>query len=259
MKYTHLSYAVKDRVAHITLDRPEKRNAFNAVLVQELSHAVSEAEKSAEVRVILLKSTGSAFCSGADLEYLREIAEYSFDRNMEDSQALMRLFLQMYKSKKPIIAQVQGPALAGGCGLASVCDIVIASEEAVFGYPEVRIGFVAALVMVFLVRRVGEGRARELLITGKTITAVEAERMGLVNAVVKPQELEAEATSVCRQIADDASGSSIAITKEILAQLHGTDTQNSLSFASRMNAASRMTEDCRRGIDAFLNKKKITW
>lgn len=259
MSYTHLEYKQKERVAYITLNRPEKRNAFNVILVKELSRAFATAEKAHDVRVIVLRANGKAFCAGADLSYIQELSRFSFEENLEDSETLMRLFIQMYKLKKPIIAQVQGPALAGGCGLATVCDIIIASEDAVFGYPEVRIGFVAAMVMIFLVQRVGEGRARELLLTGKTISSREAYTIGLINDVTDHNKLEEKVREYSSQISQDVSGSSVAITKEILAKLSGLDIQNALTFAARMNAATRMTEDCKRGIQGFINKEKLKW
>ncbi len=259
MSYTHLKFEVKKRVAYITLNRPEKRNAFNATLVKELGHSIAFAEKSNDVRVIVLRANGKAFCAGADLAYIKDLSGYTFEENLEDSQSLMRLFLQMYKLKKPIIAQIQGPALAGGCGLATVCDIIIASEDAIFGYPEARIGFVAALVMIFLVCRIGEGKARELLLTGKNISAVEANTMGLINEVTLSGDLDAKVEEYCLQLSKNVSGSSVAITKEILSKLHGMDVQNALEFAARMNAATRMTDDCKRGITAFLNKHTMEW
>jgi len=259
MSFTHLEYSEQERVAYITLNRPEKRNAFNEVLVKELAQAFAAAEKAGDVRVVVLKANGKVFSAGADLEYIRNLSGYTFEENLRDSQSLMRLFMQMHKLKKPIIAQVQGPALAGGCGLATVCDIIVASKNASLGYPEARIGFVAALVMVFLVRRIGEGRARDLLLTGKTISANEAKGMGLINAVTEPEELEKEVQTYCSQLASEVSGSSVAITKEILAKIQGMDLQNALEFAARMNAATRMTDDCKHGINAFLNKEQIKW
>ncbi len=259
MSYTHLDYEVKGRVAYITLNRPEKRNAFNAELVKELAQAFVSAEKASDVRVVVLRANGKAFCAGADLAYLQELSGFTFEENLEDSQSMMRLFMHMYKMKKTIIAQVQGSALAGGCGLATVCDIIVASDNAVFGYPESRIGFVAALVMVFLVRRIGEGKARELLLTGKTISAGEAHAIGLINEVTSPGDLDKIVEEYCVQLSKNVSGSSVAITKEILSKVQGMEIQTALEFAARMNAATRMTDDCKRGINAFLNKKTIEW
>jgi methylglutaconyl-CoA hydratase len=259
MEFSHLTYSVEGRVAYITLNRPDKRNAFNAVLVNELAQAFALVEKSGEVRIVVLNANGKVFSAGADLEYLLELSRYDFESNLKDSQSLMRLFLQMYKLKKPIIGQIQGPALAGGCGLSTVCDIVIASEKAAFGYPEVRIGFVAALVMVFLVRRIGEGRARELLLTGKTIDAPEALRLGLINEVVGHERLPSRVREICEEISSTTSGSSLAITKDTLSNLNGLDISNALDLAARINAATRMTDDCKRGIKAFLEKEDIHW
>lgn len=259
VNFSRITYEIEKRVAYITLNRPEKRNAFDALLVRELSAAFATAEKNNDVRVVVLRANGKAFCAGVDLAYIQTLAAYTFEENLEDSQSLMRLFMQMYKSKKPIIAQVQGAALAGGCGLATACDIIIASDEAAFGYPESRIGFVAALVMIFLVRRVGEGHARELLLTGKTISALEAHRIGLINSVVETEHLDQTVKEFSQQLSTEVSGSSIAITKEILSKIQSMDVQSALEFAARMNAATRMTEDCKRGIHAFLNKEPIQW
>jgi len=259
MNYTHLGYEIEDRIAYITLNRPEKRNAFNEVLVKELAQAFAAAEKSGDVRVVVLRANGKAFCAGADLAYIQTLSNYTFEENLDDSQSLMRLFVQMQKLKKPIIAQVQGPALAGGCGLATVCDIVVSSDKAIFGYPEARIGFVAALVMVFLVRKIGDGKARELLLTGKTISAGEAYSMGLIHAVTPSEKLGSVVKEYCEQLSGRVSGTSVAVTKEILAKIQGMDLQSALEFAARMNAATRMTDDCKRGINAFLNKEQIEW
>jgi methylglutaconyl-CoA hydratase len=259
MSYTHLDYEVTERVAYITLNRPEKRNAFDAILVRELAQAFATAEKSGDVRCVVLRANGPVFSAGADLAYIRDVSKYTFEENLEDSRSLMRLFMQMYGSRKPIIAQVQGPALAGGCGLATVCDIIVASSDASFGYPEARIGFVAALVMLFLVRRIGEGNARELLLTGRTLSSEEGRSIGLINKVTDPNELTATVKGYAAVLTKEVSASSVAITKEILSKVHGMDMQHALEFAARMNAATRMTGDCKRGINAFLHKEKIEW
>ncbi len=259
MEYSHLTFDLHKRVAFITLNRPEKRNAFNAGLVGDLSDSFNRAEKSGEVRVVVLRANGSAFSAGADLDYLRELMENDYERNLADSQQLMRLLLQMYKLKKPVIAQVQGPALAGGCGLATACDIIVASDRAEFGYPEARIGFVAALVMTFLVRRIGEGRTRELLLTGRTISASRAAEIGLVNELVPQDGLAERVETIASEISGSVSGSSIAITKDTLVKISGMDVAAALDYTAKINAATRMTEDCRKGVNAFLSKVEHTW
>ncbi|MEK6566429.1 MAG: enoyl-CoA hydratase/isomerase family protein, partial [Bacteroidota bacterium] len=163
MDYTRIKYDIQQRVGFITLSRPEKHNALDDSMVAELSSAFFAAQKDSEVKIIVLKSEGESFCSGADLAYIQRISKFDFNQNQQDSSNLMKLFLQIYTHRKPVIALVQGPALAGGCGLATVCDFILAAKEtARFGYTEVRIGFIPAIVMVFLIRRIGEARARAM-------------------------------------------------------------------------------------------------
>ncbi|MFN3840934.1 MAG: enoyl-CoA hydratase/isomerase family protein, partial [Cyclobacteriaceae bacterium] len=166
-----LLYTVSNRIALITLNRPEKRNALNAELVKELTDCLEETGRDDRVKVIILKSAGEAFCAGADLAYLQQLKRNSLEENLSDSNNLKTLYTRIYTLTKPVIAQVQGPALAGGCGLATVCDFCFSVPEATFGYTEVKIGFIPALVMVFLIRKIGDGKARELLLSGNLISA----------------------------------------------------------------------------------------
>ena len=183
--FTRIKYGVDQRICTITLSRPEKHNALDDVMIAELSSALVSAQKDTDVKIILLTGDGDSFCAGADLAYMQRITGFDFTQNQEDSNNLMKLFLQLYTHRKPIIAVVRGNALAGGCGLATVCDMIVASREtARFGYPEVRIGFIPAIVMTFLIRRVGEAKARELTLRGNTLTAEEAHSIGLVTMVV---------------------------------------------------------------------------
>lgn len=260
MEFTRLKYDVRGRTAFITLSRPEKHNALDDLMVSELTQAFTQASRDASAKVVVLKAEGESFCSGADLAYLKKLSEFDFNQNQRDSQQLMKLFLQVYTLRKPVIGLVQGPALAGGCGLATVCDIVIAAREtATFGYTEVHIGFVPALVMAFLLRRVGEGRARELTLCGHTIPADEAHQMGLVNRVVPAMQLEAEGERLAQELADRNSGSSMGLIKELLGRIHGLSTPDALEYASNLNALTRMTEECKKGIAAFLNKEPLRW
>ena len=260
MDFTRIKYQSSHRVCSITLSRPEKHNALDDLMIAELTNAFQAAQRDADVRVILLKGEGESFCSGADLTYLQRIAKYDFNQNQEDSNGLMRLFLQIYTQRKPVIAVVQGNALAGGCGLATVCDIVLASKEtARFGYTEVKIGFIPAIVLFFLVRRVGEGRARELALRGNILSAQEAYAIGLVNHVVPETEIEDFALAMGEDIAAHCSPSSLGLIKELFSRIHGMSVSDALSYASNLNALTRMTDDCKKGIDAFLKKESITW
>jgi methylglutaconyl-CoA hydratase len=260
MEFTQIKYEVDHRIATVTLARPEKHNALNDRLIAELAAAFSQVQKDPDVKVVILQGEGESFCSGADLGYLQQVSQYDFQQNQQDSNNLMKLFLQIYTLRKPVIALVQGAALAGGCGLATVCDIVLASREtSTFGYTEVRIGFIPAIVMVFLVRRVGEGRARELTLQGKRINAEEAYEIGLVNKVVAETELSTAGRRLAEDLIEKCSGSSMGLIKELLARIHGMSTTDALDYAANLNALTRMTDDCKRGIDAFLKKEQIQW
>ena len=260
MDFTRIVYTSGQRAATITLNRPEKRNAMDDLMVRELSTAFSMAAKDPDARVIVLTANGSSFCAGADLGYLGRVASYDHDENLQDSSRLAHLYRIMYEMRKPIIAVVDGPAIAGGCGLASACDFIIAGREhARFGYSEVRIGFIPAIVMVFLVKRVGEGRARELVLRGNVLTAEEAVSAGLASLVVPSAELESATKMLVDELSTQNSPMAMSLCKELLSKLQGMNFPDALEFASNMNAAARMTADCKRGIAAFLKKETITW
>lgn len=260
MQFTRLLYDTSNRKATITLNRPEKRNALDDVMVAELTTAFTQAARDQNIKVVLLQGSGTAFCAGADLDYLSRIAAFDLEENRADSAKLANLFKTIYELRKPVIAIVDGPALAGGCGLASVCDLVIASEErATFGYTEVRIGFIPAIVMIFLIKRVGEGRARELILRGNIINALEARRIGLANMVVPEAQLQTSADALADELIQNNSLHAMGLCKEMLSKLHGLNVADALEFAANMNAAARMTADCKAGIAAFLKKEKIEW
>lgn len=254
-----VTYEVSGRLGIITLNRPEKRNALSRELIASLQEAFENAGQNEKVKAIILKANGDAFCAGADLAYLKQLQKFSFQENLDDSNQLKELFLTMYTLPKVIIAQVQGHALAGGCGLATVCDWVFAVPEAKFGYTEVKIGFIPALVSVFILRRIGEGSARELLLGGELISADNAFEIGLINRVVESEKLESEVLDFANKLITTNSSSSMALTKKLITELPGKTLVEALDFAARMNAEARSTEDCKRGIEAFLNKEKIIW
>src|SRR6478609_2823790 len=185
-----IQYETKNRIAYITLNRPEKRNALNYDVVTELKNAFDRAESDDECKVVILRANGNVFCAGADLEYLQQLQANTYQENLEDSTHLMQLFYQIYTLKKVVIAQIHGHAIAGGCGLVTVCDFAFAVPEAKLGYTEVKIGFIPAIVKVFLLRKIGEAKAKELLLTGDLISAQEARDFGLINYIVSPEELE---------------------------------------------------------------------
>lgn len=254
-----IQYAVRDRISYITLDRPDKSNALNFDLIAELRVAFKAAEEDPEVRAIVLRANGDAFCAGADLQSMQELQTNSFEQNRADSDHLKDLLLQIYQLKKVVISQVHAPALAGGCGLATVCDFTFAAPEAVFGYTEVKIGFVPAIVMVFLLRKIGEARARHLLIGGATVTAEEALRLGLINFVRNKESLDRDVTEFALQLIENNSAYAMGVTKQMIGKVQTLSIEEALEFASEMNAKARSSEDCKRGVAAFLNKERISW
>jgi methylglutaconyl-CoA hydratase len=254
-----VEYNVAGRIAYITLNRPEKRNALNPEMVSLLTKAVREAELDPAVKIVVLNANGESFCAGADLAYLRQLQKFSPEENLADSENLKELFLTIYTLKKVVIAQVQGPAVAGGCGLATVCDFVFAAADAKFGYTEVKIGFIPAIVMVFLIRKIGEGRAKELLLTGTLIAAQEARLLGLVNEVVDKPGLSEAVRVFAEKLSTSASGESLERTKRMIVEVQHLKLEDALSLAAKENAEARRTEDCRKGIEAFLNKENLLW
>lgn len=252
-------YELQERVAYITLDRPDKRNALSHQVVTELLEAFKTAELSSDAKVCVLRANGKAFCAGADLDYLRKLQAFDFDQNLQDSSHLKSLFEFIYKMNKPVIAQIQGHALAGGAGLATVCDFAFAVPEAQFGYTEVRIGFIPAIVMSFLIRKIGESRAKELLLSGDLIDADTAERYGMINRIIPADEIEGYVREFSQRLCSQNSGQSMAITKRMIGDIQHFPVTEALNFAARMNARARGSEDCKRGIAAFLNKENLTW
>ncbi len=255
----YIKYEVSDKIAFITLARADKRNALNFEVVNELKHAFKEAEEDARAKVIVLKAEGDVFCAGADLEYLKQLQENSYEENLSDSSNLMELFKLIYNLKKVVIAQVNGHAIAGGSGLVSVCDFVFTVPEANFGYTEVKIGFIPAIVMIFLVRKLGEAKARYLLLSGDLITATEAKEQGLVYKLAAKEELEKEVLTFAKKLIAANSSLSMATTKTMLSEVQNLSLDEALTYAAEMNAKARATTDCQRGIGAFLKKEKIQW
>lgn len=244
-------------VATVVLDRPERRNALNAALVAELRSELAELAADEAVRVIALRGAGPDFCAGADLREVRASVEAGVLASREDAQALGDLFVQMRRMRPPIVAMVHGRALAGGCGLATACDLVVAAESARFGYPEVRLGFVPAMVMSILRRSVGETRAFELVALGLTIDARQAREYGIVNRVVPDDEFDEAGEAFLTDLAK-RSATAVALTKRLLYQIDGVDFESAIRTGADVNALARLTDDCRAGIDSFLNRKDDT-
>jgi len=246
-------YTVDGHIARITLNRPDKRNALNDELIAGLKVSVCEADRDDRVRVAVISGAGKDFCSGADLSALQKIAEASVTENQDDARRLMELFVTIREVKVPVVAAVQGRALAGGCGLATACDLVLASSSAQFGYPEVKIGFVPAMVLAILRRSVSEKIAFELITLGNRLSAHEAKRVGLVNQVFSDETFVADVDKYLDGFGQ-TSRSAVALAKKLLYQIDGLDLNGALEAGVDVNVIARMTEDCKEGIAQFLKK-----
>src|SRR5438105_14009796 len=246
-------YEVDDTIARITLNRPEKRNALNAEIIWALKVALGRADHDQDVRAVILTGAGSDFCSGADLQALQKISTASVADNLEGAQSLLEVFTLIRQVRVPVVAAVRGRALAGGCGLATSCDLVLAERSAQFGYPEVKIGFVPAMVMDILRRNVSEKRAFELLTIGAEIGAEEALELGLVNRVFDDQTFADEVEVFVRRF-QEVSRTAASLSKGLLYQIDGMNFEEALRCGSDTNVIARMTEDCQKGIERFLRK-----
>jgi methylglutaconyl-CoA hydratase len=257
MTYSTIQLAYESSLATLTLNRPDKRNAISFDLIDDLLRGLEEVQQS-PAQVVIITGAGKAFCSGMDLENLRQLTGRSPEQNRHDSETMARLFRTLYNFPKPTIAAVNGAAIAGGTGLATLCDFTLAAPDAKFGYTEVRIGFVPAIVSTFLLRQIGEKQARDLLLTGRLFDAEEAHRLGLVNEVVAPEKLILRARELAAQLIEN-SPTSLAFTKRLLSDHAKADLDRQIAAAVRENAEIRNTPDFREGISSFLEKRKPLW
>lgn len=246
-------YSVEGAVARITLNRPEKRNALNDAVIAGLKENLKKAAADKNVRVVVIAGAGKDFCSGADLSALQKIAGASVAENSEDARSLLELFLLIRALQVPVVAAVAGRALAGGCGLATACDLVLASASARFGYPEVKIGFVPAMVMAILRRNVSEKRAFELITRGAEISAEQAMAFGLVNQVFAEESFDADVRAYTSEF-EKMSASAMGLTKTLLYQIDGLAFPEALETGADVNVIARLTDDCQQKVAKFLQK-----
>ena len=237
----------------LTLDRPEKRNALSSALIEALLEAVERADLDAQVRVLVVKGAGKDFCAGADLDELLASADHDLADNEASALRLGALFQALRALPKPVVAVVQGRALAGGCGLATACDLVLAADDAQFGYPEIQRGFVPAMVMAMLVRQVGEKQALHLTVTGRLFGAEEARTLGFVSKILPAAELDQRATEMVRGLTK-VSLTAFALTKQLCYSQDGLPFDDAIRLGARINAMSRATPDFKTAIAAFLEK-----
>jgi len=252
-EHRKILYKTQDGIARVTLNRPDKRNALDSELINGIQDAMSATALHAKCRAVLLTGAGKDFCSGADLSGLEKTAQTGVLENMDDARNMAELFLTMRHHPRPIVAAVQGRALAGGCGLATACDIILASESAQFGYPEVNIGFVPAMVMAILRRSVSEKAAFELVASGDVISAMRARELGLIHQVFPDEKFSAEVDAYVSRLAAKSS-SALTLTKRLLYQMDAASFEAALEAGVQTNAIARMTEDCKRGVERFLKK-----
>jgi methylglutaconyl-CoA hydratase len=256
--YSTLLLECRDAIATITLNRPDKRNAITATMIADLQSALDAIEKNHATRVVILTGAGKAFCAGMDLGMLAAIAKQSPTENQEDSRRIAKILRRIWSFPRPMIAAVNGAAYAGGCGVATLCDFTLAAPEAKFGYTEVKIGFLPAIVSVFLARQIGEKRCRDLLLTGRIIDAQEAKEFGLVTEVVPADRLLDRAQELA---ADLIAASPISLTraKHLLTSAAAPGLDHDLERAILENARIRCTPDFQEGVASFLEKRKPVW
>ena len=250
---------IRDRVAYLTMNRPDKRNAIDEIAVEEMTDGFSRAENDPGIRAIVFRGEGTAFSAGADLEYLQRLSKNTSSANFEDSCALKDFLFEVYRSRKLTCAVVRGPALAGAFGLVLACDVVIASEKARFGFTEVKIGFVPAIVLNFALRKLRESDVRELVLTGKIIDASYALRIGVLSQIVPETDIEVYTNQFLRDFMAGTSAKAVSLTKEILSEVREMNLKEALKYSTAMNVAARSTDDFRKGIDSFLKKEKLEW
>jgi methylglutaconyl-CoA hydratase len=252
-EYEKILYTIEQNIARITLNRPDKRNALDNDIVLEFKDALAAASADKDVRVVLVTGAGKDFCSGADLASLQRISAAGVDESMASARVMAELFVDMRRSPRPIIAAVRGRALAGGCGLATACDLILAAESAQFGYPEVNIGFIPAMVMAILRRSVSEKRAFELITRGEVIRAKVAAEIGIINRVFPDDQFDETVEQYVSQLAAK-SGSAVSLAKGLLYHMDGMTFETAIEAGVQLNAITRMTEDCKRGVERFLKK-----
>lgn len=257
MAYESIKLEINDAVALLTFDRPEKRNAISHVMITEILQALDEVEAST-ARVLILTGAANAFCAGMDLQALKDFRAQSDADVIADARRIATLFRRLYSFPKPTIAAVNGPAIAGGCGLATVCDFTLAVPDAKFGYTEVRVGFIPALVSAYVIRQMGEKRARDLLLTARIFSASEAQALGIVNELLEPERLMPRARELAQSLAE-MSSMALVHTKRLLAKFSEEELDRETELGIEASARVRKTADFQEGLTAFLEKRKSRW
>ncbi len=256
--YQTIIFSQQDEIARLSLNRPEVHNAFNSLMISELDDAFEKVMGDESLRVVVLTGEGESFCAGADINWMREIIHYSYEQNLEESLHLAELLNKIYIFPKATVAVVNGTAIGGGNGFLSACDIAVASEEAKFGLSEVKIGLVPAAISPYVIRRIGESKAREYFLTGKRISARKALEIGLLNEVVPPEKLKEKEKEITKLLLSSGP-EAIAACKELITRAPGMSFEEAKTFTARMIANLRISEEGQEGMAAFLEKRKPKW
>lgn len=258
MEYTTIKYEKRDKVGWVIFNRPEIHNAFNATLIDEMSSLFDELAKDDDLRIIVMTGEGKSFCAGADLNWMRSVIDQSFEQNLDESNRLADLFYKIYSFKRPVIGRINGAAIGGGTGFVAVCDIAIAAESAKFSFSEVKIGVVPACIGPYVIKKMGEGKARELFITGERMKAKRASKVGLVNAVADDDKLDVEVNKLIDSILSSGP-EAVAMAKKLVSEVPAMTPEQFKPYTAEMIARLRISDEGQEGMDAFLNKRTPNW
>jgi methylglutaconyl-CoA hydratase len=257
-KYSTIEGQLTDHVAYIAFCRPDVHNAFNDTLIYEMTDLFKELDKESSLRAVVLTGQGKSFCAGADLNWMKRVITQSFEENLKESNALADLFAQIYNFRCPIIGRINGAAIGGGVGFVAVCDIAIAAESAKFSFSEVKIGLVPACIGPYVVKKIGEGKAREFFITGERITAEKAFHIGLINKYM-PDEQLAEAVNDLLTMIKSSGPAAVAVAKRLVSSVPNMTEKEYKPFTAEMIARLRISDEGQEGMNAFLQKQKPKW
>ena len=258
MSYNTIRYEKKDQVGYITFNRPEIHNAFNSTVIEEMLHLFGELSQDDDLRLVVLTGEGKSFCAGADLNWMRSVIDQSFEENLAESNKLADLFYTIYSFKRPIIGRINGAAIGGGTGFVAVCDIAIAARSAKFSFSEVKIGVVPACIGPYVIKKMGEGKARELFITGERMKADRAFEVGLVNKVVDDDQLDAEVAGLVKFVLSSGP-EAVAMAKKLVSEVPGMTPDEFKPYTAEMIASLRISDEGQEGMDAFLSKRRPKW
>lgn len=258
MEYTTIKYEVHDNVGRLTFNRPEIHNAFNSTLIQEMLHLFGEIEKDKRLRLVVLTGEGKSFCAGADLNWMKAVVNQSFEENLAESNQLAELLYTVYTFKRPVIGRINGAAIGGGTGFVAVCDIAIAARSAKFSFSEVKIGVVPACIGPYVIKKMGEGKARELFITGERMNAQRAFEVGLVSKVVEDEVLDEEVNRLIESILSSGP-EAVGVAKKLVSEVPGMPPEEFKPFTAEMIARLRLSQEGQEGMNAFLSKRPPNW